>query len=153
MSLPPDNRLGTGPAVGRQVVRVALNGLLAVSLAATVLPRLHRVAGVFLLAGCGVHLALHGRWIKAVILATPGNFTPAIRRQRRLFWATILTGPLCGLSGLAIESARLPRWHHFVVLIHVLSGLAFLGLNIRHLARRRGWFRKSLTVLSTRSRG
>lgn len=49
----------------------------ALLLAATMLSLLagahpiHVVAGAFLLIGCSVHLALHGRWIRAVILNTP----------------------------------------------------------------------------------
>jgi uncharacterized membrane protein len=103
------------------------------------------VAGIFLLIGCGIHLARHGRWIKAVILETPKNITPSLRRQRRLFWGMLLSGSVCGLSGLVgllfIHEAPI-----FIALlccgspIHTLSGLAFLGLNIYHLALHRSWF-------------
>lgn len=127
----------------------------ALLLAATMLSLLagvhpiHVVAGVFLLVGCGVHLALHGRWIRAVILNTPKNVTPALRRQRRLFWELLILGLLCGLSG----SAGLPFIHSphvFLPLlccaapVHILSGLAFTGLNVYHILLHRSWFLRKL---------
>jgi hypothetical protein len=130
-----------------------LNITLLILLAATMLSipggadAIHCVGGIFLLIGCGVHLALHGRWIKAVILDTPKDVTPTLRRQRRLFWGMLLSGFVCGLSGV-VALPFVHELHLFLPLlccgtpIHVLSGLVFFGLNINHLALHRNWFRK-----------
>ena len=139
------------PVANKQAGLLGLNIALVILLAVTILPLpggadgIHIVGGIFMLIGCGVHLVLHGRWIKAVILETPKNVTPALRRQRRLFWGMFLSGSLCGLSGLTMLPFALDP-HAFLPLhccgtpVHVLSGLTFLGLNIYHLVRHRNWF-------------
>ena len=61
----------------------------------------HCIAGAVLFT-CGIiHLALHDRWIKAVVLGTPRNLTPAIRSNRRLFFGLLVSFLVCGLSGIA----------------------------------------------------
>jgi hypothetical protein len=125
----------------RQIGPLALNILLVILSAATLVPPLHCASGMLLLVGCGVHVALHGRWIKAVILATPEHMPPGLRRQRRLFWVKLVSGFVCGLSGLI----TLPLFF-CVTPMHALSGLVFLGSNIYHLAQHRNWFRKNLSI-------
>jgi ABC-type uncharacterized transport system permease subunit len=140
-----------------------LNIVLVILLAATMLSlpngadAIHCVGGIFLLIGCGIHLARHGYWIKAVILETPKSITPALHRQRRLFWGMFLSGSLCGLSGL-VSLLLIHEPHIFLPIlccgtpIHALSGMVFFGLNIYHLVLHRNWFRKNLAVFSTASR-
>jgi hypothetical protein len=140
-----------------------LNIILLILLAVTMLSipggadAIHCVGGIFLLIGCGIHLALHGSWIKAVILDTPKDVTPTLRRQRRLFWGMLLSGFVCGLSGVvALPFVHEP--HLFLPLlccgipIHVLSGLVFLGFNIYHLVLHQNWFSKNLAIFSTTPR-
>jgi hypothetical protein len=140
----------------KQSGRLWLNIILVIFLAMTILSlpgghAIHIVGGILMLIGCGVHLILHRRWIKAVILETPKNITPALRRQRRLFWGMFLSGFLCGLSGLSSLPLALHP-HTFLPVfccgtpIHTLSGLAFVGLNINHLVLHRNWFRKNLVT-------
>jgi hypothetical protein len=80
-----------------------------VTLAATMLPLpggadgIHCVSGILLLTACAIHLIWHERWIKAVILDKPKSLTPTLCR-RRLFWGMLLSGFLCGLSGLVTLS-------------------------------------------------
>jgi hypothetical protein len=148
MTIYPDKTAAAIPASNQQAHRAWPNILLVVFLAATILPLpggaggIHCIAGILLLITCGIHLMWHGQWIKAVILNKPKKITPTLRRQRRLFWATLLSGLLCGLSGLV----SLFLGHNFLPLvclvnpIHTLSGLVFLGLNIYHLALHRNWF-------------
>lgn len=149
------------PTLGleKQPGRLWLNIILMIFLAMTILSlpsghAIHIVGGILMLIGCGVHLILHRHWIKAVILETPKNITPALRRQRRLFWGMFLSGSLCGLSGLvALPFAHNP--HVFLPLhccgmpIHILSGLIFLGFNIYHLVLHRNCFRKNLAIFFT----
>jgi hypothetical protein len=152
MTTLPDETVSATLRLDKRIGLRWLNIALVILLAATMLSlpvgghATHCVGGIFLLVGCGVHLALHGRWIKAVILKSPKNITPTLRR-RRLFWAMLLSGFLCGLSGVvALPLAHEP--HLFLPLlccgtpIHILSGLAFLGLNIYHLVLHRSWFMK-----------
>ncbi len=136
------------PLLNKRTGRAWLNFLLVVLLAGTMLSLpagahgIHCAAGMLLLAACSLHLIRHGRWIKAVILNTPKNITPALHRQRWLFWAMLVSSLLCGLSGLV----ALLSVHVFLPLlclvtpIHALSGLAFLGLNMFHLILQRNWF-------------
>ena len=121
---------------------------LVVCLAATILSLpgeadgIHCAAGMLLLAGCGLHLAWHGRWIRAVVLRSPQNIPPGLRQQRGIFRAALLSGLLCGASGLlALLSVPviLPALC-LLAPLHTLSGLAFLGLAIYHLALHRNWF-------------
>ncbi len=152
----------TMPAHGmhKHTGRRWLNIALVFSLVMTILSlpsgahAIHASAGIFMLIGCGIHLALHRKWIEAVILQTPKNATPALRRQRRLFWSMFLSGFLCGLSGLV----SLPLSHNphlFLLLyccatpIHILSGLTFLALIIYHLALHRNWFTAWLGQVQT----
>ena len=145
MTTIPDKAGTTGTGQDKKIGTLVLNLILVILSVATLVPPFHCVAGIFLLVGCGVHVALHGHWIKAVILGMPKNATPAFHRQRRLFWAKLLSGFLCGLSGLV----GLPL-QFCVSPIHVLSGLAFFSLNIYHLVLHRNWFRKNLAIfLST----
>jgi hypothetical protein len=133
----------------KQTNRPWLNIILAIFLAATMLSlpggadAVHCVGGIFLLIGCGVHLLLHRRWIKVLILATPKNLTPALRRRRRLFWAMLVSGFLCGLTGVV----ALPLLFCGTP-IHILSGLVFLGLNMNHLVQHRNWFTKRICQVS-----
>ena len=146
--------------VNKQVGLLGLNITLVILLAATILALpgadgIHIVGGLLLMIGCGVHLVLHRRWIKAVVLETPKNVTPALRRRRRLFWGMFLSGSLCGLSGLAMLPLVLD-FHAFLALhccgtpIHILSGLTFLGLNIYHLVLHRSWFAARLNRVPVR---
>jgi len=134
-----------------------LNFILLILLAVTILPlpggghAIHSVGGIFLLIACGVHLARHGRWIKAVILETPKNVSPGLRRQRGLFRGLLLSGLLCGLSGLvALLFIHNPPAFLLMLCcgspIHILSGLVFLGLNIYHLVLHRNWFGKKMAI-------
>jgi hypothetical protein len=142
--------LGLGKRTGLRWLNITLLILLALTMLS--LPggadAIHYVGGIFLLIGCGVHLVLHGRWIKAVILDTPKNVTPTLRRQRRLFWGMFLSGLFCGLSGLATLPVHVHAPHTFLPMlccgapIHILSGLAFFGLTINHLVLHRNWFGK-----------
>jgi hypothetical protein len=157
----PDKTVSATLGLDKQANR-PLNIILLILLATTMLPlfggadAIHCVGGMFLLIGCGVHLALHGRWIKVVMLESPKDISPALHRQRRLFWGLLISGFLCGLSGLAaLPLAHEP--HSFLPLlccgtpVHVLSGLVFFGLNIYHLALHRNWFRKNLAIFSPAS--
>lgn len=141
---------GADKHTGRSWLNVALVIFLAVtilSLPSGALP-LHIVGGVLMLVGCGIHLALHRRWITAVILETPKNTTPALRRQQRLFWGMFVSGSFCGLSGLiSLPFVLGPHiflpLHCFGAPIHILSGLIFLGLIIYHLVLHRNCFMKN----------
>jgi hypothetical protein len=133
-----------------------LNIVLVILLATTMLSlpggnhAIHGMGGPFMLIGCGIHLVRHDRWIKAVILETPKNITPALRRQRRLFWGMLLSGLFCGLSGLAVLPVHIHASHVFLPLhccvtpIHASSGMIFIGLTIYHLVLHRNWFGKIL---------
>jgi hypothetical protein len=146
----------------KQFGRLWLNIILVIFLAMTILSlpgghAIHIVGGILMLIGCGVHLILHRRWIKVVILETPKNGTPSLRRQRRLFWGMLLSGLICGLSGVVglplhvhDPLVSLPV-HCCVAPIHVLSGLIFCGSITYHLILHRSWFRKNLTALSAAS--
>ena len=133
------------PGVNKRIGLLGLDIALVILLLTTLHPGTHIVGGLLLMIGCGIHLVMHGRWIKAVILETPKNVTPALCRQRRLFWSMFLSGSLCGISGLAMLPFVLDL-HAFFALhccgtpIHILSGLTFLGLNIYHLVLHRNWF-------------
>ncbi len=149
MTIIPDKTATAKPAQAKKTGVILLNIILVISLAATILPPLHFVGGAFLLTSCGIHLALHGRWIKAVILEPPKNISPFLRRQRRLFWAKLISGIICGLSGLVtllstLELHFLLPVHCLGTPIHALSGLTFLGLNIYHLVTHQSWFGKNL---------
>ena len=154
MTILPDKTASTALGPDKQIGLIVLNLLQGFLLAVTMLSLpsgggpIHCVGGIFLLIGCGFHLALHGRWIKAVILETPKNIPPGLRRQRRLFCGMVLSGLLCGLSGMV----TLPSLF-CATPIHAVSGLVFLGLNTYHLILHRNWFRKKMAVLSTPSRG
>jgi hypothetical protein len=137
------------PGMNKPARPFLLNISLAILLLLTILSlagghAIHIVAGTLMLIGCSVHLALHGRWIKTVILETPKDITPVLRRQRRLFWGMFLSGSLCGLSGLAMLPLILD-FHAFLALhccgtpIHIVSGLIFCGLSIHHLVLHRNW--------------
>jgi len=148
MTIYPDKTAPATPVVNRRDDLAWLNVLMPILLAATILPLpggadgIHCVGGMLLLTACVIHLIWHRRWIKAVVLGRPTNITPALRRQRRLFWAMLLSGLLCGSSGLntlLFAHAFLPLLC-LVVPIHALSGLAFLGLSIYHLVLHRNWF-------------
>ena len=151
MATLPGKSVAAMPGQDRQIGRIALNTVLAVSLAATTLPPLHCLAGSVLLVSCGAHLAVHERWIRTVILDRPKNFTAGVRRQRRLFWAAVLSGVLCGLSGVAVESAALTL-RHCGIAVHAVSGLVFWGLNVYHLVLHRNWFRRKLAAIRTAPR-
>lgn len=153
MTTLPDETISAAPRPGKQTTRLWLDIVLLILLAATMLSLpvgghiLHGMSGTFLLIGCSVHLAMHGRWIKAVILDTPKNITPGLRRQRRLFGWMFISGFLSGISGLA----GLPLIHlpHMLPIglccggpVHILSGLVFLGVSIYHLGLHRSWFRR-----------
>ncbi len=139
--------------------RTWLNLALAVLLAATILSRpgadgIHAAAGMLLLVGCSIHVAWHGRWIRVVVLDTSTDPQPARFRQRYLFWSTLISGFLCGLSGAAF---LLPASMFLPALcclhpIHLFSGLAFLGLNIYHLVVHRNWFARMAAGIKTRTR-
>jgi hypothetical protein len=146
-----DKPVAAASGLDKQNGRLWLNIALVIFLVATILPlpggadAIHIVGGILMLIGCVVHLTLHGRWIKAVILDFPKNITPALRCQRRLFWGMFVSGLLCGLSGLVMlpfvhDPHVFMPLHCCATPIHVLSGLTFLGLNIYHLALHRNWF-------------
>lgn len=147
-SLPNKSTLAT-PGLEKQTGQLWLNVALLILLAVTILSlpsdKIHIVAGILLMIGCGIHLILHRRWIQAVILGVPQNVTSALLSQRKLFWGMFLSGILCELSGLVMmpftlaPHAFLPL-HCFGTPVHVLSGLTFLGLNICHLVLHRNWF-------------
>ncbi len=150
MTTIPNKTIASTHSLNKQSGLLRLNITLAILWAVTMLSipgadGIHVVAGLLLMTGCGLHLVLHRRWIGAVILETPKNATPALHRQRRLFWGMFLSGSLCGLSGLAMFPFILD-FHAFLPLhccgtpVHILSGLTFLCLNIYHLVLHRGWF-------------
>lgn len=165
MTTLPNKTASTALGLDKRISLPWLNIVLAILLAATMLSlpggnhAIHCVGGIFMLIGCSIHLARHGRWIKAVILETPKNITPAFRRQRRLFWGMLLSGLFCGLSGLAALPAHVHGTHTFLPLLcygapilHTLSGLAFFGLSIYHLVLHRNRFRRNLAIFSTASK-
>jgi hypothetical protein len=144
------NKIASGVlGLDKQTDRPWLNIILAIFLAATMLSlpggadAVHCLGGIFLLIGCGVHLLLHRRWIKALILVTPNNLTPALRRRRWLFWGMLISGFVCGLTGVV----ALPLLFCGTP-IHILSGLVFLSLNINHLGQHRNWFTKRISQVS-----
>ena len=162
MTTMPNNAAPATPGHEKKIGAIVLNIILMISLIATLLPPFHCVGGIFLLIGCGIHLALHGRWIKAVILETPKNITPFLRRRRRLLWIKVLSSFFCGLSGLIIGLDILPftfEPHIFLPLhfcgipLHVSSGLVFFGLIIYHLVLHRHWFRNRSAIFSTPYKG
>ena len=158
-TLPNKTTLGT-PGLNKQASRTGLNIFMVILMTATILPLpggahgIHWVAGLFLLIACGVHLMRHERWIKAVILNTPKVITSTLRRQRRLFWIELLSGSLCGLSGLI----SLLSIHIFLPVIclvtpmHILSGLTFLGSIIYHMVLHRSWFATKIGRVSVSAR-
>ena len=141
----------TVPALvaNKQTGLLGLNIAMAILLTVTILSipadGIHIVGGILLMLACIVHLILHRRWIQAVILDVSKNITPALCRQRRLFWSMFLSCSLCGLSGLMMLPIAFDP-HAFLPLhccgtpLHILSGLTFLGLNIYHLVLHRNWF-------------
>jgi hypothetical protein len=143
-----------GPVSGRQTglfrLDVVLAGLLVVVMFSLLFPipghAIHCVGGIIMMAGCGIHLMMHTRWMKVAILETPQNVTSTLRRQRRMFWSMAVSGSFCGLSGLAAlpfalgGHAFLPL-HCLCMPVHFLSGLAFCGLTIYHLVLHRNWIR------------
>jgi hypothetical protein len=146
------------PALGldKQIVLRWLNIALAMLLSATILSCpgpvhvIHCMAGILLLIGCGIHLARHVRWIDAVILKAHNNITPVLHHQKRLFWGMLLSGLICGLSGLVVlplhvhdPLGSLPL-HCCMTPIHALSGLIFTSLSIYHIVLHRNWFGKIL---------
>jgi len=147
----------------KQTGRLGLNILLIILLAVTILSLpggadgIHIVGGILMMIGCIVHLVQHRRWIKAVVLDAPKNNTPALQRQRRLFYGIFLSGSICGLSGLMMlpfvfaPHAFLPL-HCCGTPIHVLSGLTFFGFNIYHLVLHRNWFTTRLGRVSAAAR-
>lgn len=149
----PNKTTVPAPGLNKRMGLLGLDIALMILLAATVHPGTHMVSGLLLMTGCVIHLAMHGRWIKAVILNEPQNVTPALRRQRRLFWGMCLSGSMCGLSGLAMLPLIFD-FHAFFALhccatpIHILSGLTFLSLNIYHLVLHRNWFTARLSQAS-----
>jgi hypothetical protein len=158
MTTIPDEPVPVTPRLHKQAGAAALNIILVVLTVAMLVPPFHCVGGMLLLTSCGVHVALHGNWIKAVILGAPKNNPPSLQRQRRLFWAKLISGVLCGLSGLVIGMGSLPAAlepHFFLPLeccgtpLHVVSGLTFGSLNIAHLVVHRNWFRKELLSSQT----
>jgi hypothetical protein len=142
------NKTVSTPA-GKQSGLVALDITLLILLAVTILSLpadgIHIVGGILLMLGSVAHLIQHRRWIQSVVLGVPQNVTPALRRQRRLFWGMFLSASLCGMSGLMMLPFILDP-HAFSPLhccgtpLHVLSGLTFLGFNIYHLILHRNWF-------------
>jgi hypothetical protein len=146
------NKTVSTPA-NKQSGLVGLDITLLILLAVTILSLpadgIHIVGGILMMLGSVVHLVQHRRWIQAVILDAPQNVTPALRRQRRLFWGMFLSGSFCGLSGLMMLPIAFDP-HAFLPLhccgtpFHVLSGLTFLGLNIYHLILHRNWFAAKL---------
>jgi protein-S-isoprenylcysteine O-methyltransferase Ste14 len=93
----------------------------------------HTVSGILLAIGCAAHLALHWRWINAVVLHPSKSLCPKARRDRRVaLWLTglLLICSVTGLASLAPESARAVM----VDRMHGISGIAFLGLAGYHLA-------------------
>ncbi len=162
MTTIPNKTTPPAPGLKKQVGLFSLNNLLVILLDITIFSLfgahpIHIIGGILLLVGCGIHLVLHRRWIKAVILETPKNVTPALRQQQRLFWGLFLSGSICGLSGLiSLPFILMP--HAFFALhclgtpIHILSGLSFLGFGLYHLILHRNWFRKNLAIFSSTSR-
>jgi len=154
----PDKTLTTAPGLKKQIGLPVLDILLAILLLATILPlfggadAIHCAAGIFMLIGCSIHLACHGRWIRAVVLEPPKNSTPTLRRQRRLFICMLISGLLCGLSGLVSLPLIIEPFHGFLPLlccltpIHATSGLAFFSLNVYHLVLHRNQFRRNLAT-------
>jgi len=144
----PEKPAAALPGMQKQTGRTWLDLSLALVLAATLLSLpggaagIHCAAGMLLLVGCGIHIAQHGRWVRAVILERSSSSLPALQRQRRLFWAMLLSGLLCGSSGLiALFSGTIILPVLCLVMpLHGLSGLAFLGLVVTHLVRNRNWF-------------
>lgn len=154
MTTHPDQNAFTVSAPDRQKPNHRLNLVLGVLLTITMLSlagpghAIHGIAGTLLLLGCGIHIGRHRRWIQAVIEKTPKNLTPTVRRNRSLFWGMLVSGAICGLSGLATLPFAHGPGHLLLPLmfcwngIHALSGLAFLGLNLYHLALHRHGFTK-----------
>lgn len=135
--------------LNEQMGLLGLDIALVIFLVMTLNPGTHIAGGLLLMTGCAIHLAMHIRWIKAVILNEPENSTPALHSQQRLFWGMFLSGSLCGLSGLAMLLLVL-NFHAFLALhccstsIHILSGLIFLGMVIYHLVLHRKRFTAKL---------
>ena len=153
MTTLPDKTVATTLGLDKQAGLPWLKFALLILLAATMLSlpggadAIHCAGGILLLIGCGVHLALHRGWINAVILKTPKNITPVLRSQRRLFWGMLISGILCGLSGLVTMPTLF-----CATPLHVLSGLVFLGLNSYHLVLHRNRFRKKLATMPAASK-
>jgi hypothetical protein len=163
MTTHPDNTISAAILTGRNKPKYHLNMVLAILLIVTILSLLgggyeiHGVSGIFMLIGCSIHLVQHRHWIKAVILEKPKNITPTLRRQYRLFGGLFFSGFLCGLSGLgALPLIVAPHiflpLHFCGNLIHVVSGLAFISLNITHLVLHRNWFKRIFAFSSLTSR-
>jgi hypothetical protein len=160
MTTLPGKAASSALGLDKQIGLRWLNIALVILLAATMLSlpggnhAIHGVGGLFMLIGCGIHLARHGRWINAVILETPNNITPFLRRQRRLFWGMLLSGLFCGLSGLVALPVHIHAspLHCCVIPFHASSGIIFIGLTIYHLVLHKNWFRKNLAIFSTASK-
>jgi hypothetical protein len=146
--------LGLDKRIGLLWLNIILLILFVVTmLSLPVRDAIHCVGGTFLLIGCGVHLALHKRWIKVMILKSPKNVTPTLRRQSWLFWGLLLSGFLCGLSGVvALPFDFFLPLHRWGTRIHVFSGMVFFSFNCYHLVLHRNWFRKNLVPFSTASK-
>lgn len=144
--------LGLDKRIGLRWLNIALAMLLIATILSCPGPMhaIHCMAGILILIGCGIHLTRHLRWINAIILKTSNNITPSLRRQQRLFWEMLLSGLICGLSGLVVlplhvhdPLSSLPL-HCCMTPIHALSGLVFTSLCIYHIVLHRNWFRKIL---------
>lgn len=150
-----DKNVSSAPQMNKLASHSWLNITLVILMTITILTfhpgghAMHVISGILMLIGCSIHLVLHRRWIKAVILDTPPNLTPALRLRRRLFWGMAISGFLCGFSGLG-GLLLIHNPHIFLPAfccgapIHILSGFTFLGLNIYHVTLHRSWFTKIL---------
>jgi hypothetical protein len=112
---------------------------------------IHCLAGASLIVGCAIHLAQHGRWIKAVVLNNPKNPAPTVLRNRRLFLGLLVSLIVCGLSGpVNLVFSHGPAHLLFLPLVcflgrvHGLSGVVFLGLCLVHLLLHRKWIMKKI---------
>ncbi len=145
----PDKPTPATSGLGKWTVRTWLGIVLIILLAATMLALLggaiaiHCAAGALLLTSCSLHLTLHGRWLKAVILNAPKTVTPILGRQRRMFWGLLISGLFCGVSGATNLLSFVIPHHVFCCghVIHILAGLTFLGLSIYHLVLHKSWFK------------
>ncbi len=110
----------------------------------------HNVAGTLLLIGCGVHIALHRKWIKGVVLRPPREMTGQLHAKRAVnIWLFVfyalcgITGPIAWITQELLSNPfllSLEAWgglHKLTGMLMFLILLVHLGMRVKLGVRKR----------------